>query len=599
MATQLPFGPDAVLLVGNLKVGKSTLFDAWVGRHRAHSVYPGTAVELAVGRTAGPQGHEVVDAPGCYALDERSEDSHVVRDLLAPRAPGPRLVGRVVLVLDAKNLRRGLVLAQEVAETGVPAVVALNMVDEARQRGLDVDPDALSRELGVPVVGTVATERHRTGALLRALASARPLRLRADWPGALAEARALADPALAEALRRRADEVVSRVVRARPPTRWAGWDRLAAWSRQPLTGLPIAAVVLGLVYLFVGRFGAGTLVDLIEGRLFVGWLLPAIEGLVSHLPWEWLRDLLVGDFGLLSVGLVLPLGVVLPVLATFFFAFALLVDSGYLPRLSLLLDRTLRRIGLNGKGLLPLVMGLSCVTMALLTTRVLDTRKQRVIASLLLVLAVPCAPLLAVMMVVLAQLPPSATVVVVAVLASQLLAVGWLADRALPGPRADLVLELPPLRAPRLANALVKSGHRVVWFLREAIPYFLLGTLLLYLLDRAGLIELLRRGLSPVSEVLLGLPPSAADIFLMTIVRREVGAALLAQQMADGAFDGVQAVVTLIVMTLMVPCVNTVLVLYKERGAAVATGVLAFVMTWALVVGALLRAACQGLGVTF
>jgi len=633
MPQQLPFGTDALLLVGNLKVGKSTLFDGWIGRRRTHLVYPGTGVELGVGRMPGERGLQVVDAPGFYALHERSEDAFVVRDLLLRRR-----VGRVLLVLDAKTLRRGLVLTQEIAELGIPVVVALNMVDEARQRGLYIDTQTLSRELGVPVVETVATERRGVAALRRALSAAAPLKLGIAWPESLAPARerlltTLADgplpPAaaaylllagvpgeqlevahrpsveaaqavdLTEALGRRAEQLVSRTVRAQPAASGSGWDRLAAWTRQPLTGIPIALAVLVAVYLFVGQLGAGLLVDLIEGGLFGNLVLPVVEGWVARIPWAWTREMLVGDFGLLSVGLTLPLGVVLPVLATFFFALALLVDSGYLPRLSLLLDGLMRRIGLNGRGVLPLVMGFSCVAMALLTARILDTRKQRIIVSLLLVLAVPCAPLLAVMMVVLERISIGATVLVLGLLAAQVYVVGWLADRLLPGQRPDLVIELPPLRPPKLSNALVKSGHKVVWFLREAIPYFMLGTFLLFVLEQLGLTEVLRAGFRPVSEVLLGLPASSADVFLMTVIRREVGAAVLAQQMADGAFDGVQSVVTLVVMTLMVPCINTVLVLFKERGTAVACAVLAFTSGWALLLGALLNAGCRALGVTF
>jgi ferrous iron transport protein B len=320
---------------------------------------------------------------------------------------------------------------------------------------------------------------------------------------------------------------------------------------------------------------------------------------LGHIPWQWLRDLLIGPFGLLTVGLVLSLAIVLPVLATFFFAFALMEDSGYLPRLSLLTDRVLRKLGLNGKGVLPLVMGLSCVTMAVLSARVLDSPKQRIIATLLLVLTVPCAPLLAVMMVLLARLSIWATVVFFGLLLVQFFIVGALANLLIPGKRPDFVLELPPMRVPRLKATFQKTGHQIVWFLKEAIPYFLLGTFVLFLLDQFGILDALREGLQPVSVKLLGLREESADVFFMTVVRREAGAALLAQQTAAGMYDGVQVVVTLMVMTLMIPCINSVLVMYKERGFLVSSAILLTVIAYSLLAGGLIHFVFRWLGVQF
>ncbi|MBW1810041.1 MAG: ferrous iron transporter B, partial [Deltaproteobacteria bacterium] len=323
------------------------------------------------------------------------------------------------------------------------------------------------------------------------------------------------------------------------------------------------------------------------------------EGWVSHIPWQWLREMLTGQFGLLTVGLTLSLAIVLPVIATFFFAFAILEDSGYLPRLSLLMDRSLRKIGLNGKGVLPLIMGFSCITMAILATRVLDTRKQRIIATLLLILGIPCAPLLSVMMVLLARLSIWATVVLFGVLLVQFLIVGLIANLLVPGKRPDFILELPPLRIPRLKNILLKTGQRNIWFLKEAIPYFLAGTFILFLLDQAHALQSLRDAVRPVLENIMGLPQQSADVFLMTMIRREAGAALLAQQTAGGLYDGVQVVVTLLVMTLVIPCINSILVMFKERGFWPSIVILCFVIPYSLALGALLNVTCRWLNITF
>ena len=644
------FGPDAVLLVGNLKVGKSSLFSLLTGGREHLTSYPGSDMELSWGPCSGGRFRRVIDAPGIYSLQDRSEDAGVIRRLLLRSGVA---VGAVLLVLDAKNLRRGLTLALQLAELEVPLVVALNMSDEARQRGIRVDADALARLLGVPVVPTVATEGRGLGQLRRSLSGAAPSSLRFQYPAdlqsslsrvlellgdlepargltyllladtieareavahglcpeALDELRRLVTPeageapmpdiVLTETEQVQAEALAREVTTERREARAVWMDRLSVWTRQPATGLPIALLVLSLAYLFVGWVGATVLVDLLEAKLFGQILLPAIDSWVAHIPWAWTRELLTGDFGLISVGVVLSVGIVAPVLATFFLAFAVLEDSGYLPRLSLLMDRLLQIIGLNGKGVLPLLMGFSCITMAVLTTRMLDTRKQRIIATLLLVLTFPCAPLLAVVLVILQRLSWWAAPVVFGVLALQLLLVGSLSKLVLPGRRGDFIMELPPLRAPNLRNVLFKAGHRLLWFLREAIPYFIVGTFALYLLDQVGLLDGFRESVRPALVYLLGLPSESADVFLLTIMRREAGAAMLAKQAAAGLYDGVQVVVIIIVMTLMIPCFNTVLIMYKERGALTASLMLLFVIVYSLVVGGIVNGVCLALGVQF
>jgi ferrous iron transport protein B len=646
------FGSSSILLVGNLKVGKSTIFSGYVGRRQHVFNYPNTAVELSVGQLRWPASKfdRIIDAPGFYSLEEPSEDAFVVRDILSRG-----LVGGALLVLDAKNLRMGLTLAFQLAEYDIPLIIALNMTDEAVQRGLLVDTDKLAQLLGVKIVSVVAIEKRGFGQLSQATQDVDQLKIQTQLPdeikrviddltasladkvpapGGLAQSLVtgirgsqealadLTDPAtqqeinemldefesnsqtqwdivLANARQTQIEEITSVVLSTRPRRQTTWLDKIGVWTRRPLTGFPIAIVVLFLIYLFVGWFGAEFLVGLLEGKLFGKVIIPAISDVVDYIPWEWVRQMLVGPFGLITVGITLSLAIVLPVLATFFFAFALLEDSGYLPRLSLLMDRSLRRIGLNGKGVMPLIMGFSCVTMAILTTRMLSTNKQRTIATLLLVLTIPCAPLLSVMMVMLGRLSIWATVVLFGVLLMQLVIVGILANWLIPGERPDFVLELPPIRVPRLRNSLVKSGTQLLWFLREAIPYFILGTFFLFLLDQAGLIEGLRAAFQPVSEHILGLPSESADVFLMTIIRREAGAALLAQQSAAGIYNGVQSVVTLVVMSLMIPCINSVLVMFKERGFWVSMAILIFVVVYSLVVGGLLNSICVLTGAAF
>ena len=256
----------------------------------------------------------------------------------------------------------------------------------------------------------------------------------------------------------------------------------------------------------MGVFGAGTLVDLMEKGLFHGYLNPWAMALFSYVPFAFVRDLFVGEYGLITMGLSYGLAIVLPIVVTFFTAFALLEDSGYLPRLAVMSDRVFRLMGLNGKAVLPMVLGLGCDTMATLTTRILPTRKERLLAMLLLALGVPCSAQLGVILAMLAAVPRVRGLVWFAAVAGVMLAVGWLAARVLPGERAPSSWSFRRCACRRLQNVLSKTAARVEWYLKEALPLFLVGTLVLFLLDRLRLLDGVIRAGEPVVTGILGLP---------------------------------------------------------------------------------------------
>ena len=262
-----------------------------------------------------------------------------------------------------------------------------------------------------------------------------------------------------------------------------------------------------MLYEFVGVFGAGTLVDLLENGLFHGYLNPWAVALFAHVPWSLRRATCSsGEYGLFTMGLTYALALVLPIVGTFFLAFALLEDSGYLPRLAVMTNRVFRLMGLNGKAVLPMVLGLGCDTMATLTTRILETRKERLLAMLLLALGVPCSAQLGVILAMLAAVPFAAGMIWFAAVAGVMIAVGWLAARVLPGERGAFVVELPPMRLPALENVLSKTAARVEWYLKEALPLFLVGTFVLFLLDRLQLLGVIIRAGEPLVTGVLGLP---------------------------------------------------------------------------------------------
>src|SRR3954468_14279378 len=573
--------PLKIALVGNPNVGKSVVFGRLTGRYATVSNYPGTTVTITSGRALiGAEVCDVIDTPGVNALEGiLSEDERITRQLLS--SGGAELI---VQVADARNLRRALMLTSQLSATALPMILVLNMVDEAHARGITIDSEGLADRLGIPVIEAVAIEGQGMADLRSALplasrvAGTRPVHVsHIDWEYELA------------ATFRRTDRVSAGRVR----------KTINRAVREPLSGLPILAFVLYATYLFVGVFGAQTLVGALEGRIFNGLINPAAVAAASYIPVPLVRDFLVGKYGLITMGLTYAMAIVLPVVTTFFLMFGFLEDSGYIPRLAIFSDRVFRSMGLNGKAVLPMVLGLGCDTMATMTTRILGTPKERLIAITLLALGVPCSAQLATIMGILGGISVWALLLLFAVVLSQMVLVGFLAAQALPGDRSDFILELPPIRLPRLRNLAPKTALRVRWYLGEAVPLFLIGTALLFVFDRLGALDVLTRAARPVVTGALGLPPESAGVFVMGFLRRDYGAAGLFKLAHDGSLSGVQSVVALTVMTLFVPCVANLLMIIRERGARTGRAILAAVTVIAVGTGAMLNVVLSTLRITF
>lgn len=630
-----------ITLVGNPNVGKSVIFSLLTGKYVTVSNYPGTTVEISKGSSSFDGGkHRVIDTPGANSFIPRSEDEKVARDMFFDES-----TKKVIQVADSKNLRRSLILTSQMAEMGVPMVLALNMADEARSVGIQIDVQKLSQRLGVPVVETVATEKRGMSKLQASLSSACPCEFKVEYNPQIKEAaRKIAtilpaaqisgeslglmilssDHSLDEWLEQNCTEQQLSAIRSivretqehfRDPLGYLiGKQRLDAidsllaevmtsesrrgssWletagnlSQHPVWGLPILAFVLYLMYIFVGQFGAGTCVDFLESVVFGKYFNPAVIFVVNFVPIELVRDLLVGEFGLVTMGLTYSVAIVFPIVGFFFLAFGILEDSGYLPRLTIMANKFFKIMGMNGKAVLPMVLGLGCVTMATLTTRILDTRKERVIATLLLALAIPCSAQLGVILGILGKVGLGAYVIFIIVLLMQLLLVGYLAGRIMPGESSDFMIEIPPFRLPKVSNVLVKTVSRVEWFLKEAVPLFLLGTFVLFVADKLGLLGALVRATEPVVVGFLHLPPKAAVAFIMGFLRRDYGAAGLHQLFEDGMLDPTQVIVSMVVITLFVPCIANFFVIVKEMGPRKAVGMVAFIFPFAILVGGIVN----------
>ncbi|MGC8917478.1 MAG: ferrous iron transport protein B [Thermoanaerobaculum sp.] len=648
----LPQATPPLLLVGNPNVGKSVIFGALTRTYVTVANYPGTTVEIARARAkALPGAPELVDTPGTNSLIPQSEDEHVTRDILL-REPE----ATVIQVGDAKNLRRTLYLTLQLGELGRRQILLLNLQDEAQDLGVRVDRGVLESRLGIPVIATTAVRGAGLEHIPRRLGEAAVARLVASYPRAVEEAAARVEALLPETLGsarrgvalmllagddtlapwlvpqvgadalatigsirahlerqlgrrvagvlarcrfRAVEDLLAQTYRVDRAPYGSLRDTLGSLTMHPVWGAVFLVLVLAAAYFFVGVFGAGTLVDLVEDQLFGKLINPAATRLIHGLAGDgFVSRLLVGPYGVITMALTYALAIVLPVVGTFFIFFGILEDSGYLPRLAVMLNRVFRAMGLNGKAVLPMVLGLGCDTMATLTTRILPSKKERVLVTLLLALGVPCSAQLGVILAMLSSMSFWGTFIWGGVVAATLFGVGWAAARILPGRSSDFLLEIPPLRVPQLGNILIKTAARTEWYLEEAVPLFVLGTLLLFALDATGLLAGLETLAKPVVRGLLGLPPEAASSFLVGFLRRDYGAAGLYALRDAGKLDGVQAVVSLVVITLFVPCIANFFMMIKERGLKTATAIVAFIVPFAFLVGGLLNFVLRALGVT-
>lgn len=337
-------------------------------------------------------------------------------------------------------------------------------------------------------------------------------------------------------------------------------------------------------YQFVGVFAAGTAVDFLEDTLFGKYILPPVVRFFEWLiPFGWLRELFVGEYGIFTLGIRYALALLLPIVTAFFLIFSLVEDSGYFPRLALLVDRLFKGIGLSGRAVIPMVLGFGCDTMATMVTRILETKRERLIATFLLALAVPCSAQLGVMMATVSKVKGGILVWSLFV-AFVFLLVGYLTARLLPGEPPRFYIEVVPLRMPRLDNVLIKTWTRLQWYLLEVTPLFVIASVLIWLGRITHLFDLVIKALSyPVQWV--GLPEEMSTAILFGFFRRDYGAAGLLDMVEKGVIGGVDLVVTAIILTLFVPCIANFLMMVRERGWRAALVMTGFIFPFAFFCG--------------
>ena len=594
-----PPGVETVVLAGNPNVGKSVVFNALTGTYVDVSNFPGTTVELTRGRM---NGRDLVDTPGVYGVSSFNDEETVARDVI--------LEGDVVInVVDAVHLERDLFLTLQLIDMGKPLVVALNMADEARKRGVAVDRDLLEDLLGVPVVETVAVTGAGLDELALGVGRARTghadpelehdLVITASRVGSRAESlmvlegdevvshRYGIDPGtqrdeIYTRRRHRVNDICGHVITE--SLHGASLStKLSHAMMHPLTGVPMLVALLAGMYLVLGKVIAGSLVGITEGKIMLTYWVPFVQHLVGSIaaPGTWLYTLLAGEFGILTMTPTYLLGVILPLVTGFYLLLALLEDSGYLPRIAALADRSLTSLGLNGRAVIPLILGFGCVTMGTLTTRILGSKRERFIATALMAIAVPCSAQIAVIAALMTRTGPVYAAAYLVSLLVIFVTLGTVLNRILPGTSTDLLIDLPSLRVPRLDNVVRKTGVKVYHFMKEVALFFLAGAALISLLQVTGALTWIIGAARPLTVGWLGLPAQAAQAFVMGFVRRDFGAAgFFTMHLTDA-----QLLVGMITITLFVPCIASAMVVLKERGWGYMLGLFASSVSLAFLIG--------------
>jgi ferrous iron transport protein B len=650
VAKQTGTSGEKAILIGNPNVGKSVIFNYLTGKYVTVSNYPGTTVEVSTG-TLSAHGRklQVLDTPGVNSLIPMSEDEKVTRDILL-KEPKSYLIQ----VIDTKNIRRGLLVSLQLLEMGLPFLILLNMWDEAKSRGIKINTQVLSEILGAPILKTVATRKKGLEKIKDNLQARPPSSISINYPDVIETGisritpllpdasiskRSLAlmllsgDESLAEWLHtnlsendiqqiekirreiqthlvdsigylinqarlRKGDELLSRVMGPSGEAPKSVASFLGNLSIHRFWGVPILLLILWITYEFVGVFGAQTSVKFLEETLFGKWLLPPVTYFFGHfIPVPFLQELFIGPYGVVTMALTYAIAIVLPIVGCFFFVFGLMEDSGYLPRLAVMTNQVFKKMGLNGKAVLPMVLGLGCDTMATMTTRILDTEKDRTIVTLLLALGVPCSAQLGVILGMFAGLPVLYLFVWIFMVAGIIILVGYLASRVIPGEGSDFILEIPPLRIPLLSNVVVKTLARIEWYLKEAVPLFILGTLILFTLHKTKLLAFLEWAATPLVVYFLGLPAKVTEAFIIGFLRRDYGAAGLFVLAKGGQLNSHQILVSLVTITLFIPCIAQFFMMVKERGLRKALWISVVIFPIAFGVGGVVNFLLQWIGI--
>jgi ferrous iron transport protein B len=563
-----------ILLVGNPNVGKSALFSRLTGTRIIASNYPGTTVGFTKGYLKlGKEQVEIIDVPGSYTLEPVSKAEEVAVEMLKEG-------DLVINVIDATNLERNLNLTLQLLERQIPVIVALNMWDDTRHRGVSIDVVRLEQLLGVPVIRTAGITGQGIKELVQRLSEARVPKNARIY--ATSDERWL-----------KVGDIVSQVQSlGHRHHRW--YEHLADASSHRVGGIFIAMLVIFATFWFVRFVGEG-IINHVAGPLFERLWTPVLMKLsvVLGAGGFW-HDVLIGklvgaeidyfqSFGLLSTGLYIPLAAVLPYIVAFYLVLGILEDIGYLPRLAVLMDTIMHRLGLHGFAIIPTILGFGCNVPGIMATRILESRKQRFIAATLISIAVPCAALQAMIIGLVGQQGIGYVVMVYGSLFISWIIIGLILNRAVRGFNPELLVEIPPYRLPPWRVVGEKLWLRVSGFIKEALPIVIGAVLVVNILYILGVFNAIADITAPVLTGLWGLPKETITALAVGFLRKDVAMGMLTPL----ALTAKQLVISSTVLAMLFPCVATFVILARELGVQDLLKAVGVMMAAALIMGSL------------
>ena len=567
-----------IFLIGNPNVGKSVVFSRLTGVEVISSNYAGTTVEITRGfLKLNNKEIEVVDLPGTYSLEASSKSEEVAVALLKEC---PREECVVVNILDSTNLERNLYLTLQLIEEDLPIIVALNMCDEAKHRGVSLETDKLEKILGVPVIPTCAITGLGIKLLLERISEAKPV-ARNKFSH-----------------RERWQEIGNIIEQVQQLTHRHHTLReiLEDASVRPFSGSLIAIGVILGSFEFV-RFIGENLISRIADPLFFNFYQPLLIKFSSFLGQEsFIHHLLIGDLingqidfkqslGLLTTAPYIEFAMVLPYIISFYFVLGLLEDIGILPRLAMLLDNLLHHLGLHGFAIIPVLLGLGCNVPGILATRNLESKRERFIAATLISIGVPCVALQAMIFGLLGKFSGLYVAGVYLVLLAIWLILGVILNHTAKGYSPELLIEIPPYRFPSLTTLWKKLFLRIKGFLIEAAPLVLLGVLIINVLLYFKLFDFFTGIFAPIIKGLFGLPKEAVVSLVMGLFRKDVAVGMLMPL----ALTVKQLFITAVLLAISFPCVATFIVFFKELGLKDLIKAVLIMLFVALVTGSLLN----------
>lgn len=594
-----------VALIGNPSVGKSTLFSRLTGIGVLISNYPGTTMEVAHGRVVHDEVLlDLTDLPGIYSLDTLNPEERTVINYLRDERPDI-----ILNVIDSTRLERNLYLTLELLELDIPVIVALNMVDEAAILGMQIDHEQMSCLLGAAVIPTSAQKGIGLEELMHVFRSPREAssqhhvrydrhveahieQLRAlglrrneavlllshgktdGYPQEVATSVALMReeiissheaPVLEILAGNRYSEagLISRsVMRHKPASQMSLRERIDDKLVSPVWGFGILACML-LSMLLIVFFVGGFLEELIVGT-FDTIILAPVKAWLAPYPFAQI----VVEYTL--IGVQAGLGIVVPYIMSFYVIMALMENSGYLTRAAFLLDEIMHRFKLHGRALIPMILGFGCSVPAIMSTKALQTRRERIITATLVCL-VPCSArsivilgLVASFVSIWAGLSIYLLMLIISVI------VAWVLGRVVKGEEMGLVLEMVPLRIPGVKDVLEKTWMQMKEFIYVAFPLLIVGSALLGVLQYVGFLNLMNTVLSPITSGWLGLPDFTATALIFGILRKEMALETLAVMAGTAQFNlamtPLQMYVFGVFTTIYMPCLASITMLKRVLG---------------------------------